>query len=302
MDFKLNKEIQKIIFDPTMGKFIALVFCFIIIYALSRSAKKLVTTKIADNALRYKTKKLVSFIAFVFVALSAGFIFSDKLGGLTVAFGVAGAGIAFALQEVIASIAGWFAINFNNFFKVGDRVQLGGIKGDVIDIGVLRTTLMEMGDWVKGDLYNGRTVRISNSFVFKDPVFNYSAEYPFLWDEINVMIRHESDEVKAEEIIDQVATEVVGDFEQRSKNEWKNMVKKFMIEDARIDHFISVNIDGNGINFTLRYITDFKSRRKTKDQLFRKINSGFKSTSGDVEWAVSTLELSSRPPIDVNLN
>jgi len=81
-------------------------------------------------------------------------IFSDKLGNLTVAFGVAGAGIAFALQEVIASIAGWVAVSFSNFYSVGDRVQLGGITGDVIDIGVLRTTLMETGQWVKGDQYN----------------------------------------------------------------------------------------------------------------------------------------------------
>ena len=69
--------------------------------------------------------------------------------------GVAGAGIAFALQEIIASFAGWFAIALSNFYRTGDRVQLGGIKGDVIDIGVLRTTLMEVGEWVKGDLYTG---------------------------------------------------------------------------------------------------------------------------------------------------
>ena len=81
-------------------------------------------------------------------------ILRDKLGNLTVAFGVAGAGIAFALQEVIASIAGWVAVSFSNFYSVEDRVQLGGITGDVIDIGVLRTTLMETGQWVKGDQYN----------------------------------------------------------------------------------------------------------------------------------------------------
>jgi small-conductance mechanosensitive channel len=109
-------------------------------------------------------------------------IYGGRLGGLTVTLGVAGAGIAFALQEVIASFAGWFAIALSGFFRTGDRVQLGGIRGDVIDIGVLRTTLMELGEWVSGDLYSGRVVRIANSFVFKEPVFNYSADFPFLWD------------------------------------------------------------------------------------------------------------------------
>lgn len=67
-------------------------------------------------------------------------------------------------------------------------MQLGGIKGDVVDISILRTTLMEVGEWVKGDLYSGRTVRIANSFVFKEPVFNYSGDFPFLWDEVIVPV------------------------------------------------------------------------------------------------------------------
>jgi small-conductance mechanosensitive channel len=63
--------------------------------------------------------------------------------------------------------------------QYGDRVQLGGIKGDVMDIGVLRTTIMETGQWVDGDLYNGRIV-LANSYVFKEPVFNYSGDFPFM--------------------------------------------------------------------------------------------------------------------------
>ncbi len=127
-------------------------------------------------------------------------VFSDKLGGLTVALGVAGAGIAFALQEVIASVAGWLAILFAGFYKTGDRVQLGGIKGDVIDVNVLRTTLMETGQWVDGDLYNGRIVRIANSFVFKEPVFNYSGDFPFLWDEIKIPVQFGSNYDKARKL------------------------------------------------------------------------------------------------------
>ena len=96
-------------------------------------------------------------------------MFSDKLGGFTVAFGVAGAGIAFALQEVIASVAGWVAISVGNFYSPGDRVQVGGIRGDVIDVSILRTTLMEVGEWVAADLYTGRIVRVANSSVFKTP-------------------------------------------------------------------------------------------------------------------------------------
>lgn len=99
-------------------------------------------------------------MGFILAVFLISIIYSEKLSGLTIVFGVAGAGIAFALQEVIASLAGWVAMSFGRFYKVGDRVQLGGIKGDVIDIGMLRTTLMECGGWINGDLYNGRIVRV----------------------------------------------------------------------------------------------------------------------------------------------
>ena len=94
---------------------------------------------------RYRLRKLFSFGAYLLCALFLTIVYREKLGNLTTAFGLASAGIAFALQEVIASGAGWVAIMFGGFFRIGDRVQLGGIKGDVIDIGVLRTTVMERG-------------------------------------------------------------------------------------------------------------------------------------------------------------
>ena len=136
---------------------------------------------------------MVTFLGYFTGSIAISMIFSASLGKMAVVFGVAGAGIAFALQEVIASLAGWVAISFGNIYNTGDRVQLGGIKGDVIDIGMLRTTMMEIGQWVNADLYNGRIVKIANSFVFKEPVFNYSGDFPFFWDEITVPIKYGCD-------------------------------------------------------------------------------------------------------------
>jgi len=159
---------------------------------LIKVVQKNLFSKIKDNDNRYKAKKFSTFIGYLATVIFLTVIFSKKMGGLTVALGVAGAGIAFALQEVVASFAGWLAIMFGGFYNSGDRVQLGGIKGDVMDIGVLRTTIMETGQWVDGDLYNGRIVLIANSYVFKEPVFNYSGDFPFLWDEIKIPINMEA--------------------------------------------------------------------------------------------------------------
>jgi small-conductance mechanosensitive channel len=185
----MEETLRQWLSDPTILRVITAAIAVLIVLSVSRVLKASVSRFVDNSDSRYHFRKFLSFSSYILIILIISLIFSDRLGGLTIAVGVAGAGIAFALQEVIGSIAGWFAITFAGFYKSGDRVQLGGIRGDVIDISFLRTTLMEVGEWVSADLYSGRVVRIANSFVFKEPVFNYSGDFPFLWDEITVPVK-----------------------------------------------------------------------------------------------------------------
>ncbi|MBT8382782.1 MAG: mechanosensitive ion channel family protein, partial [Ignavibacteria bacterium] len=206
----MEQFINKWMLDPVVGKIVITVLAILILIVLIKFFQKTLSRRIKDTDTRYRVRKSISFFGYLVAIFILTIIFSDKLGGLTVAFGVAGAGIAFALQEVIASFAGWFAISFAKFYKPGDRVQLGGIKGDIIDIGILRTTLMEVGQWVNGDLYNGRVVRIANSFVFKEPVFNYSGEFPFLWDEITIPVKYGCDYKFSKDLFKNISNEILG--------------------------------------------------------------------------------------------
>jgi small-conductance mechanosensitive channel len=219
-----------------------------------------------------------------------------------VVFGVVGAGVAFALQEVIASFAGWVAISLGQFYKPGDRVQLGGIMGDVIDVGVLRTTLMECGDRVKADLYNGRIVRIANSFVFKEPVFNYSGDFPFVWDEITVPVKYGSDRTLARDIFQRVVDEVVGEYIIPAKAEWNKMVHKYLIEEQRIEPAVTLIANDNWLEFTIRYVVDYKRRRGIKDQLFTQILDEIDKTEGRVALASTTFHLVETPVFNVRLS
>ncbi len=196
-------EIQSWWSDPLLRQLSLLLAGLLLIGVAVRLLRQVLAHRIQDNDRRYQTRKFITFSGYVAALVFVLVVFSSKLSALTVAFGVAGAGIAFALQEVIASVAGWVAVSFGSFYRVGDRVQLGGIKGDVIDIGILRTTIMQIGEWVNSDQYNGRIVRVANSFVFKEPVFNYSGEFPFLWDEIMVPIKYGSDYKQARRILEE---------------------------------------------------------------------------------------------------
>lgn len=296
------KNFDELLFDPLVGKLVFATLGVLAIYGVRRLVRRSLLRRVDDNNARYRTRKLVELGTYVALALFVATVFSDKLGGFTVAFGVAGAGIAFALQEVIASVAGWIAITFGNFYKIGDRVMLGGIRGDVIDIGVLRTTVFEMGEWVSGDLYNGRVVRLANSFVFKEPVFNYSADFPFLWDELTVPIRHGSDRARAQALLEAVAEEITGEYARTVQSTWNEMTRNFVIENARVEPMVTMVMDENWMTYTVRYVTEFKRRRITKDSLFRRILDEIDATEGAVAVASAAQEITVMRPSVVTVD
>ncbi len=284
--------------SPVIQKLLITLIVILLLFAFSRLLIRAVGRFSEDSATHYYMRKAINFAGFLLTVVAVSIIFSDKLGGLTVALGVAGAGIAFALQEVIVSIAGWIAIIFGRFYKVGHRVQLGGIKGDVIDIGVLRTTLMETGGWVSGDLYNGRVVRIANSFVFKEPVLNYSGDFHFLWDEITLHITHDSDIARAKELFAATAGELCAGFTRDARTEWKTISTKFRVEQARVEPMVTIDANENYVEITLRYVVDYKMRRTTKDKLLTQILEGIKKDP-QLELAYSTLSIMENSAIRV---
>lgn len=298
----MGEEIKKLLFNPAVGRIVAIFIGIAIIWILIKALQKKLFSKIKGNDNRYRAKKFGTFTGYLLTILLIAVIYSDKLRGLSVALGVAGAGIAFALQEVIVSFAGWLAIMFGDFYNPGDRVQLGGVKGDVMDIGVLRTTIMETGQWVDGDLYNGRIVLIANSYVFKEPVYNYSGDFPFLWDEIKIPIQFGSNYEKAKEILLSIGTATAGDLTERSFEKWKKMQTKYLLEDARTSPMVSLVANDNWVEYTLRYVVDYKLRRATKTELFTKILRAIEATNGEVKFASATFQLVEGPELKLRMD
>ena len=273
----------------------------VIIFLLVRLAHKSITLYVKDSYSRTFLRKISSTIGTLTAIFFSLGVLSAHLGEFTVALGVAGAGIAFASQEVIGSIAGWIALSLQHFYRIGDRVQLGGIKGDVIEISVLRTTLMEIGEWVGGDLYNGRIVRVANSFVFKEPVFNYSADFPFLWDEIMVPIKYGSDYAAARSIIEQSIYDVTGSYIPEAEKDWDRMLRKYNVEKASVAPMITLVANDNWMEFTGRYVVNFKQRRSTKDAIFSKIVERIENSKGQVSLASATFHLVEAPEFKIQI-
>jgi hypothetical protein len=297
----VEEQIKKWLFDPVFGKIIAATLAVLAVVVAVRYVQRALGRYIEDSQRRYRLRKLVTIGGYAVALILLSVVYSDKLSGLTVMLGVLGAGIAFALQEVIVSVAGWIALSFGRLYDVGDRIQLGGIKGDVIDIGVLRTTLMECGGWINGDQYNGRVVRVANSFIFKEPVFNYSSDFPFLWDEIRIPIRYGSDYEMARQGFQKVLEDITGEHARKLKGEWRKMTDQYMLEDAQLAPMVSLKMDDNWAEFALRYVVDYKKRRSTKDRICTDILKLIEESGDQIKLGALPFEVASIPPLDINV-
>jgi len=288
--------------DPLAAKVLKLLLWIIFIVFSIGFLRKLLKKRISDVTIRYKAQKGVELVGYFLIFFLILISFTVKsIADYTIIIGLFTAGITFTLQELILSITGSFYIFFVRVYKPGDRIEINGIKGDVIDIDSIYTTLMELGEWVSSDNYSGRIVKISNSFVFKGPIKNYSMDFPFLWDELNIMITYESDIALAKKIILDDATDLLSEYTKNSLTKWKEMVAHYYIEDATLEPTVALKITDNWIEINLRYITDYKRRRITKNQLFERIQQSIFASNGKVVLASTTLQLLKIPDVNVQV-
>ncbi|WP_405250445.1 mechanosensitive ion channel family protein [Dokdonia sp. Asnod3-C12] len=272
-------------------------FIVIIVQLVRKFLKK----RLPNTNTRYKSQKAIEIVGYVFIALLSVSYFTGNIEDFTLAIGLFSAGIAFTLQELILSIAGSLYIFIVKVYAPGDRIEINGIKGDVIDIDSIYTTMMEIGEWVSSDNYSGRIVKLSNAFVFKGPIYNYSQDFPFIWDEFNLPIHHSSDMALTKEIITKVAQEVLADYVNFARDHWQQVVEKYYIEDALVAPTLAITLTDNWVQFNLRYIVDYKKRRITKDLLQSRIQEAILKTNDQVVIASTTLEVIKMPPTIINM-
>jgi small-conductance mechanosensitive channel len=286
---------------PLSLKLAFAVIGILVIHAASRLLEKTLPHHFVRADARYRVRKFVVFAGYVFAILFLVILFEERLPRVTLALGVAGAGLVVALQDVIASFAGWFAIGLSKLYEEGDRVQISDTRGDVVDVAILRTTIMETGNWVRGDLYNGRIISIPNSFVLKGPVFNYSRGFRFVWDEIRIPLTAQSDHQFARELFSRVVQETVGHFLTEAEGDWAQVTDNFRLINPRLDPNIALIVNGGSLEFTVTYIVNYAERTAMKDRLFTKIADEIAKSKGRLAWASSSTVAAqpSRPPVDL---
>jgi small-conductance mechanosensitive channel len=260
----------------------------LVIHAVFRLLEQKLPTHFRELDARYRVRKFVVFAGYIVGMVFITLLFADRLGRVSFALGVAGAGLVVSLQDVITSFAGWVAIGSLNLYKAGDRIQIGETRGDVIDISIMRTEIVETGNWVSNDLYNGRVVRIPNSAALKGPVFNCSQGFRFVWDEIKVPLTGDSNHLQAREMLLRIADEAVAGYMEEAEASWSEVTYNFRIANISLAPTATLIVNGGSLEFTLSYIVDYTNRTAMQDRLFSKIVEEIKNSKGELAWASSS--------------
>lgn len=281
-------------------KLVSSLIALLLTVIINRAINNLLRARVKDPAYVHTLRVLVRNTVLIissFVILSIWLGFGSSF---TVAMGILGAGIAFASQEMIGSFAGYLNVVTGKMFRIGDRVRIGNVAGDVLDISVLRTTVMEIGEWVRAEQYTGRIVTIANRMVFSDPVFNYTQHWDYLWDEITIPITYNSDWRLAGEIMLKHGKEHTSHLQAQAQAALYDLMKIYPVQETTVEPTLYIVMTDNWIEITLRYVVYARERRQVKGQLHHELLRHFESEP-DITVASATFEIVGFPPLKNDL-
>jgi small-conductance mechanosensitive channel len=244
--------------------------------------------RLSDSKTRYSFRKAVSMILIGILAIVLLRIWVPNPQALLVAYGVVAAGIAVALQDLVKNIAGGLSIFISGVFRVGNRIEMNGVVGDVIDIGLFNTTLLEVRAWIDADQATGRIVTVPNGSALNKPVHNYTKHHQYLWDELNVVVTPESNWSEAMRLMGEIGLEHTSEFVDAADQSLTQLERYYYVEGHVLDPNVYVNLAADGYSLTLRYVVDAWKRRSTSSDILGHVIRVFEER-GDIFIAPPTL-------------
>ena len=219
----------------------------------------------------YTWRKATTYMVMAMATLALGQIWSEGISSISTFLGLATAGIAIALQVPIGNLAGWAFILWRRPFKVGDRIEIGPHKGDVVDTRLFEFSLLEIGHWVDADQSTGRIVHVPNGMLFREPIANFTAGMKFIWDEIGVLVTFESDWQKAKDILDGIVEEKTKKYQEPASKELKKAAQQFMIFYTKLTPIVYTSVKDHGVMLTMRFLVDPRQRRATRRAIWESV-------------------------------
>src|SRR3954469_17651280 len=280
----------------TVAVAVAVIAVRFAVVAIARAA----TGRVDSRAL-FWVKQGSSLATLAVIAVALASIWFDDPSRLTTVLGLAAAGIAIAAQKAVTAFAGYLVIMRGQTFTVGDRIKMGGVRGDVIALGFLQTRIMEMGQpnevneqedpgmWVRARQFSGRIATITNDKIFDEPVYNYTREFPFIWEETHVPVPYRADRARAEAILLTAVRGASHGFEETAAGARARLERKYGLEHESLEPRVFWALTDNWLELTVRLVVPEHGIREIKDRITRTILAEFDRAG--LEIASSTMEV-----------
>ena len=265
------------------------------LFALAVAARwmlgRLVDREVEDAASRYRLHKLTSYAVTIVLLIGLASIWLQQLAGnLTTYLGLLSAGIAIALREPLSNVAGWLYIASRRPFDLGDRVEIDGIIGDVVDKRIFAFSLMEVGNWVDADQSTGRLVHVPNLHVFVNEVSNYTQGFEFIWNEIPVVVTFESDWRRAKHLLEDIGERHAAEVAPEAQSQMNRASSRFLIAGGAVTPKVYTRVIDIGVQLTLRYLTRARERRVVEERVWEDVLDAF-AQQPHVDFAYPTQRL-----------
>ncbi len=268
-------------------KILVSVLVIILIWFIKRTLIKIVNYRIKDIHIRYGWRKALNYIALGSDALFIGLIWMNGMKSFATYFGLLSAGVSIALKDPILNFAGWIFIMTERPFKIGDRVEINGHIGDVIDIGIFQFLTIEVGNWVDADQSTGRIIYIPNGLTLTTSFVNYTTGFPYIWNEIGVLVTFESDWKKAKEILGGIVNRHTESQSEIAKKSIERASKKYAIFYNNTTPRVYTSVEDSGIMLTIRYLCEVRKRRGTAEKIWEDVLTEF-GKCDDIDLAYPT--------------
>ena len=253
------------------GKILASVVVLIVLITVRILILRSIHQRVDDSEATYRTTKLTSYSVTLVGLITLSWIWIDAFENVATYLGLVSAGIAIALSDVLKNMAGWFYLLTRRPFKVGDRIEISNLKGDVVDIRLFRFSLMEVGNWVDADQSTGRLVHVPNGNVFTAPIANYTEGFQYVWHELPFLVTFESDWRIAREMLTQALTAHAPTLDSTAEKQIRSTARRYQIKFGTITPIVYLTVKDSGVLLTGRFLVDPRARRSIEELLWTSI-------------------------------
>jgi small-conductance mechanosensitive channel len=219
----------------------------------------------------FLARRLGRYLFLLGVAVVAAAFFFDDLSMVAATLGIVSAALVISLQDVCTSICGWFVIIGGGKFHIGDRLEIDGIRGDILDIQLLRTILVEIGGWLGTDQPTGRVILVPNNAIFKTKIFNYSHGHPYIWGKLDVTITFDTSLSQAQTLLQRVLAEETRETMAEARQAAAIMRRRYGVDDAVYEPKIYTAIADSGIVLSLFYVAHYRNFSAMRARLSQRV-------------------------------